>query len=92
LLTTGTLPEGALRGYTRNRIVQPPALPSAEQLAGWLGERGIPLQPYALSLPAGRAALLESLTDLAAVAPPRSAGPLLSDGEWLTVQAICASG
>ena len=87
LLTTGALPEGALSGYARRRLVQPPAQPPAATLAAWFAEQGLSPLPYALSLPPERAALAEELADNAA---PRRGDPLLSDGEWLTVQAICA--
>lgn len=88
LLTTGTLPEGALRGYARQRLTRPPALPQAAALGDFMAERGISPLPYALSLPAGREGLAQALADRPAV--PRGE-PLLSDGEWLTVQAICAN-
>lgn len=89
LLTTGTLPEGALRGYARQRITQAPALPDAAAMGAWFAAKGISPTAYALSLPPERQALAEALAD-SAPGTPRTA-PLLSDGEWLTIQAICAS-
>ncbi|MCB1388471.1 MAG: hypothetical protein KDK12_04875 [Rhodobacteraceae bacterium] len=88
LLTTGTLPEGALRGYARHRIQQPPAHPAATALGERLDGLGVSPLPYAISLPESRQALAQSLADRPA--QPRAADRLLSDGEWLTVQAICA--
>jgi len=89
LLTTGTLPEGALRGYARHRLTRPPALPEAESLGAFLDGLGISPLPYALSLPSGRQALAQALADRPA--QPRAPERLLSDGEWLTLQAICAN-
>lgn len=89
LLTTGTLPEGALRGYALHRLTQPPALPQAEALGAVLDGLGISPLPYAMSLPPARQALAEALADRPA--QPRAPERLLSDGEWLTVQAICAT-
>ncbi|WP_068306207.1 hypothetical protein [Pararhodobacter sp. CCB-MM2] len=88
LLTTGNLPEDALRGYARQRLAAAPALPDAAAMGAWFTERGLSPTPYALSLPSERHALAEALADSAG--GTRSGDPLLSDGEWLTVQAICA--
>ncbi|MCW1934691.1 hypothetical protein [Pararhodobacter zhoushanensis] len=89
LLTTGELPEGSVRDYARRRIARTPALPDAEALGSWLDGIGISSTPYALSLPADRSALSQALADRPMV--ERIPSPLLSDGEWLTLQAICAN-
>lgn len=88
LLTTGALPEGALAGYAVERFAEPPAAPTAAALGAALDALGISPTAYALSLPASRGALAQALADRPA-SPARGAR-LLSDGEWLTVQAICA--
>ncbi|WP_417628295.1 hypothetical protein [Pararhodobacter aggregans] len=88
LLTTGTLPEESLRGYAIQRLQRPAALPRATALGEALDQIGVSPLPYAMSLPEGRQALSQALADRPA--QPRAAERLLSDGEWLTVQAICA--
>lgn len=89
LLTTGTLPEGALNGYARRRLARPPALPEAAAIGPRLDALGLSPTAYALSLPPAGAALAEALADRP-TDPARRNTRLLSDGEWLTLQAICA--
>jgi hypothetical protein len=88
LLTTGTLPDGALLGYARLRFGQLPAPVDAGALAARLEALGIAVSPYAMSLPARAAPVAQALADRAGGSRPVAA-PLLSDGEWLTLQAIC---
>ncbi|HPD91777.1 MAG: hypothetical protein H6900_01570 [Rhodobacter sp.] len=90
LLVTGTLAEDALRGYALQRFARPPAMPEAEALGGWLDGLGVSSTAYALSLPDGWQELAQRLADRTATAP-RTGERLLSDGEWLTVQGICAN-
>jgi hypothetical protein len=87
LLTTGELPERALRGHGAARIAAPPAPPPAEALLPLFAAAAVPAAPYARSLadPAEATALL--LGDPHADAPPPS--PLLSDGDWVSLQGIC---
>ncbi len=90
LLTSGALPEDALRGYIYRRLSHPSATPDADELAIWLESLAIAPAAYALSLPESRAALAQALADRPVTAD-RTTEQILSDGEWLTVQGICAS-
>lgn len=84
LLTTGALPEGSLEGYARAHLVQPMPWPDAGPMGARFTALGLPARAYADSLPADAARLSAVLsTDLT------EAPPLMSDGEWLTLQAIC---
>ncbi len=91
LLTTGHLPTDSLRGYAMTRLTRPAALPRADALGDWLEGLGIAPTSYALSLPQSREALAQALADRPSPPALRDAERLLSDGEWLTLQAICAS-
>lgn len=89
LLTTGALPEHALDGYVLLRLARAPAVPGAEALGQALDDLGISATAYVLSLAGSQPALAQSLADRPGSAA-RAAGRILTDGEWLTVQAICA--
>ncbi|GAB4269765.1 MAG: hypothetical protein Kow0013_21510 [Pararhodobacter sp.] len=88
LLTTGTLPDGALVGYARHRFDGSLSPVDPEALGARLEALGIAAGPYAMSLPASAAARAQTLADRVGVTR-RAPTPLLSDGEWLTLQAIC---
>lgn len=91
LLSTGSLPDRALTGYLAARLIRPASWPDAGAVARRLGEAGISTEPFAGSLPPAAARLAAVLLS----APEASGGPngqpLLTDGEWLTLQAICQS-
>ncbi len=96
LLTTGSLPEGALANYLPVRLAAGPARPDPAALAGRLAAEGLPLAPYAdaLGADAASADLVRQAEALRgqAVEPNSSqdpAGRLLGDGEWLMLQAVC---
>jgi len=89
LLTTGTLPDDALIGYWQARLVRPATYPDAETLGAQLDALGVSPTAYALSLPLDAAALAEALADRPSA--PRDGIRLLTDGEWLTLQAICSN-
>jgi len=86
LLTTGELPEGALRRYADTLLTRPaPALPDEALLARF--ERAeLPATPYAYAVdPTG-----ESTLALIEADPVADGGrPVLSDGEWVALQNIC---
>lgn len=90
LMTTGTLSDGALTGYAPRHFRQPTVLPSAEAIGARLDALGQSAAAYALSLPHQAADLAEALADRPSLASRESAR-LLSDGEWLTLQEICAN-
>jgi hypothetical protein len=85
LLSTGNLPDRVLAGYAAARLVRPTQLPDAAALVRRLHGLGVTAGPYAGSLPpsAARLAAILSTDD------ERGTIPLLSDGEWLTLQAVC---
>lgn len=88
LLTTGELPEGALQGYAVERLSQATPAPDPEALGRWLDALGVAPTAYAMSLPGSARELAQTLADR----PTPEARPntrVLSDGQWLTLQAIC---
>lgn len=85
LLSTAALPDRALNGYAGARLTRAPAWPEIAPLAARLAELGISPLPYADSLPPAAARQAAILGAAEAEAGP----PLLSDGEWLTLQAVC---
>lgn len=89
LLTTGALPEDTLDDYARRRFARAPAVPEPEALGRALEGLGISPTAYVLSLGDTQPQLTQALADRPGNAA-RSAGRILTDGEWLTVQAICA--
>ncbi|MGO4851508.1 hypothetical protein [Phaeovulum sp. W22_SRMD_FR3] len=88
LLTTGDLPAASLRGYGEWLLTQPPLPVAEEPLLAAFAEKGFSSAPYAYAQdPTG-----ESVLGLIEADPLRGAAapdPLLSDGEWVTLQAIC---
>ncbi|WP_417589429.1 hypothetical protein [Pararhodobacter oceanensis] len=89
LMTTGALPEGSLAGYAAQLFAQPVVFPQAEALGLRLDALGQAPTAYALSLPEAQAGLAQALADRIGSRATR-APRLLSDGEWLTLQQICA--
>lgn len=86
LLTTGKLPDDALRGYAEVLLRHRPDVPAAALLARF-ADAGVPISPYAYSLdPTG-----ETVRALIKADPPSNPKPkpLLADGEWVSLQAIC---
>jgi hypothetical protein len=88
LLTTGSLPQGALDGYAALRFAEPAPRPDAQALAAELAALGVGPAAYALSLPTEDSALAQAMADQPPD-PGTGRRQLLSDGQWLTLQAIC---
>lgn len=89
LLTVGSLPQDALRGYGQALLSTPAPTPPPALLLDELSRRGISVEPYARSLdPTGQSvmALIEN-DPLRHGATPK---PLLTDQQWLALQQICA--
>lgn len=85
LLTSGAFSPDSVAGYGERRLRNPlPPVPPATLEAAFAAVR-LPMHPYARSL--GDATLL-TLADGKAQAP--DARPLLPDGDWISLQAICA--
>lgn len=87
LLTSGELPQDSLAGYGETLLASVPVDLPQDRLLNRLSGAGVPVAPYALAvLPDGpaREALIaaDPLTG-------SSVAPLMSDGDWLSLQAIC---
>ena len=89
MLVTGALPETAVAGQGAARLLAPAPRPDDEALLSRLETAGVPSQPYARSLdPSGETVLtLIEADPFRTTAPPE---PLMSGGEWVQLQQICA--
>lgn len=92
LLATGDLPAGALKGYAARLLAAVPARVPVAALSARLDAAGVPATPYALAAAADddtAAALVagDATRNAARGVPPP---PLLSDGDWVGLQGICA--
>lgn len=89
LLTLGTLPQGALKGYGEKLLTEHPPRPGDEALLARFTQKQLPSTPYARSLdPTG-----ESVLGLIEADPMRGttpARPLLTPPQWTALQQICA--
>ncbi len=86
LLTTGHLPDHSLQGYAETLLRQRLGLPVTPLLARFEAA-GVPTTPFAYALdPTG-----ETVLDLIEADLYRSTAsrPVLTDGEWANLQAIC---
>lgn len=83
LLSMGALPEGALHGYAASHLSRPGPPPPPAALVARLHGLGIAAGPYVASVPSGLRRGFEGMPDI-------DPGPaLLTDGQWLTLQAVC---
>lgn len=89
LLTTGSLPEGALSGYGEAVLTAPAAAVESAALVARFGAAGLSTQPYAQAIdPAGTAtAALIAADPMEGLVPQ----PLMSDGDWVSLQDICVT-
>lgn len=93
LLTTGTLPQNALDGYAAQRLRPASPLPeSTGEVAQDLAALHVSPLPFAASLPETQDRLASELRAYAADLRDTDfqTRRLISDGMWLTLQAICA--
>jgi hypothetical protein len=84
MLTSGELTAEALRGYAEAQLARPVAWPDAGLVAARMSAVGISFQPFVAALPAEAARMAAVLA-----AGPDEGVALLTDGEWLTLQAVC---
>lgn len=88
LLTSGALPDGALRAYAETLVATRDATaPDAETLLPRFAEAGVPSSPYAYALDVTgetTVALIE-----ADPVPPGTGRLILSDADWVALQGIC---
>ncbi len=87
LLTTGTLPEGSVAGYAETLLTAPAAPLADDVLLEALRQATFASSPYAYAIdPSGEAVLgLIEADPYRAQTPP----PILPDGDWISLQAIC---
>lgn len=88
LLTTGQLAPGAVEGYGAELLTAAPAPLLAGPLLERFAAAGLSSAPYARALdPTGETSLPLIEADPFPLGGPR---PLLSDGDWISLQSICA--
>ncbi|MFV0384607.1 hypothetical protein [Paracoccus sp. (in: a-proteobacteria)] len=89
LMTLGSLPADALKGYGQQLLLQPSPAPDDMRMLAALMEKGISSEPYARSIdPTGQAVLGLIEADPFRTTPPPK--PLLTAPQWLALQQICA--
>jgi hypothetical protein len=89
LLTSGSLPDGAVAGYAETLLRAPPVKVPDETVLAAFRDAGLASTPYAYWRdPSGETVLpLIEADPFRDAAPP----PLLPDGDWISLQAICQS-
>lgn len=88
LLTTGRLDPGALDGYGEELLMNPPAPLASEPLLQRFTNAEVSASPYAYAVdPTGETTLPLIEADPYAKGAAR---PVLPDGDWISLQAICA--
>lgn len=88
LLTSGQLEPEAVQGYGRVLVLSPPAPVPNDVLLKAFGAAQLPSTPYARSLDASGETSLPLIE--ADPMARREVLPLMPDGDWLGLQAICA--
>jgi hypothetical protein len=88
LLTTGELPAEALRSYAEDLMTTPPPMVETERLIALFEAAQVPSTPYAYAVDITG----ESTLPLIEADPMagQEAPFLLSDGDWISIQGICA--
>lgn len=88
LLTTGVLAPEAVSGYAEELLRTPPAALEDIPLLERFRAADLPSSPYAYALdPSGETVLGLIEADPHPTGPPR---PVLADGDWISLQAICS--
>ena len=86
-LTTGDLPQDSLASFGALTLARPAPPPDPAALSARMAERNVPIGPYLATL--GDEGMIEAMTQ-AQLPTARALQPLVSDGEWLTLQNICS--
>ncbi|NAZ36445.1 hypothetical protein [Rubellimicrobium sp. CFH 75288] len=81
LLVTGDLPPRATEAHAQRLLTDPPRPPAPEALVPALATLGIPAGPYLRDADPAR--------PLPATLPDAGEAPLITDAEWVSLQAIC---
>lgn len=90
MLTSGALPDAALAGQGAALLTQQAPRPDDEALLARMQAAGVPSEPYARSVdPSGESVLTLIEADPFRTNPPPE--PLMTDGEWIQLQQICAA-
>ncbi|MGL6209684.1 MAG: hypothetical protein ACRC14_07645, partial [Paracoccaceae bacterium] len=88
LLTTGALPQGALQGYAEVLLARAPSDPPTDALLARFRAAEVSSRAYAYSRdPSGETTLPLIEADPFRDGSPR---PVLADGDWISLQAICS--
>ncbi|MEM9032074.1 MAG: hypothetical protein AAGB18_05460 [Pseudomonadota bacterium] len=87
LMTTGRLPDSALKGYAQATLAIPSAALPEDLLLAHFAQAGVPTTPYAKAIDmTGEQTLALIEADPMADAP---IAPILSDDAWIALQGIC---
>lgn len=90
LLTTGSLPDSALSGYGEAVLKSPAAPVDPQALISRFQAAGVSTAPYAYAMdPTGEKTLSLIEADPMRGLVPQ---PLMTDGDWVTLQDICVQG
>jgi hypothetical protein len=86
-LTTGKLPENALRGYGQKLLTVTPPLPQASALLARFSAAQVSALPYTQAVGAQGEALRDLLTSNGGTLIRER--PLMPDGDWVALQGVC---
>jgi hypothetical protein len=87
LLTSGQLPDAALDAHAQTLVTRAPAPVPADMLIARFAEAQLRTSPYAYALDQTGESTLELIE--ADPVPVSAARPLMDDGSWISLQAIC---
>jgi hypothetical protein len=87
LLTSGNLPQDALAGYGTTLLAQAPSSLPQERILARFAAAAVPVEPYAIAVLSEGPARAALIKDDPVVGT--TTAPLMSDGDWLSLQAIC---
>lgn len=89
LLTTGALPPGSVSGFAGGTMDRGPDLPDLDQLVQRFAAVEVASSPFGWAVdPTGETTLTLIEADPHGTRP--SPRPILSDGDWIAIQGICA--
>ncbi len=87
LLTTGRIGADRLAKYAEDLLLPPPVRPDDQALSQQFQRAGVRASPYAYALDISGETTLDLIESDAV--PAKTAVPVLSDGDWIALQAIC---
>ena len=90
LWTLGALPREAMEGYGEILLARPLPRPEAPALLSALADRGLPSEPYALSIDPTGASVLPLIEGDPMRRGDVAPADLLTDPQWIALQQICA--